>query len=110
LKTDFETAIQGTDPDTFTLLLSHSPGIIDWSTLAGVPLVLSGHTHGGQIKIPLLGAPLTASGKLFDQYVQGLYRVENTQLYINRGLGTTGFPLRFLSRPEVVFLQLNSGN
>ena len=90
----------------FVILLAHSPGIMEEATNASIPLVLVGHTHGGQIKIPLLGAPTTASGTFFDQYVQGLYVNGHTQMYINRGLGTTGLPLRFLSRPEVVFIRL----
>ena len=105
-KADLDAALHGVDPELFTLLLSHSPGIFDSAAAAGVPLILTGHTHGGQIKIPLAGAPTTASGKLFDQYVQGLYTKGPTQLYINRGLGTTSLPLRFLSRPEIVFLRL----
>lgn len=90
----------------FVILLAHSPGIIEEAISKSIPLVLVGHTHGGQIKIPLLGAPITASGTFFDQYVQGLYVNGQTQMYINRGLGTTGLPLRFLSRPEVVFIRL----
>jgi predicted MPP superfamily phosphohydrolase len=109
-KTDLSAALQGTDPKLFTLLLSHSPGIIDSAATAGIALILTGHTHGGQIKIPLVGAPTTASGKLFDKYVQGLYRKGETQLYINRGLGTTSMPLRFLSRPEILFIRLVRGD
>lgn len=99
-----------TDPDQFTLLLSHSPGIFAAAAQQDIDLVLCGHTHGGQIKIPLLGAPTTASGKLFDKYVQGLYTLEDTRLYINRGLGTTGWPVRFMSRPEAVFIRLVAGD
>lgn len=110
LRTDLNQALKGIDSSQFTLLLSHSPGILDAAAEAKIPLVLTGHTHGGQIKIPLLGAPTTASGKWFDKYVQGLYRQGNTQLYIHRGLGTTAMPLRFLSRPEIVFLRLVPAN
>lgn len=106
VQTDLDAALLGTDRSKFTLLLSHSPGILGAAAERDIQLTICGHTHGGQIKIPLLGAPTTASDKLFDRYVQGLYTVGNTQLYINRGLGTTGIPLRFLSRPEAVFLRL----
>ena len=105
-KTDLVQALAGTNPEKFTLLLSHSPGILSSAAASDIPLILCGHTHGGQIKIPLLGAPTTASGKLFDPYVQGIYRKEKTLIYINRGLGTSGLPLRFLSPPEVAFLRL----
>lgn len=105
-KTDLKQALAGADPAKFTLLLSHSPGIFPAAAAAGIPLVLCGHTHGGQIKIPLLGAPTTACGKLFDPFVQGIYRQGDTLLYINRGLGMSGLPLRFLSPPEVAFIRL----
>lgn len=109
-KTDLEQALAGTDPTAgFTLLLSHSPAIFAAAAAAHIPLVLCGHTHGGQVKIPLLGAPTTASGKFFDTYVQGIYRKKNSVLYINRGLGTSGLPIRFLSPPEVAFLRLVQG-
>lgn len=106
VQADLDAALAGTDPEKFTLLLSHSPGILEAAAAWEVPLILCGHTHGGQIKIPLLGAPTTASGKLFDRLVQGLYTEGKTRLYINRGLGTTAMPLRFLSRPEAVLVKL----
>lgn len=105
-KTELGEALHGVDPQKFTLLLSHSPAILPDAVNASIPLVLCGHTHGGQVKIPFLGAPTTASGKLFDPYVQGLYKVRETRLYINRGLGTSGLPLRFLSPPEAAFICL----
>lgn len=91
---------------SFTLLLAHSPAIMEAAVRHQVPLVLAGHTHGGQIKLPLLGAPTTGSGRPFDRFVQGLYCEKGTSIYINRGLGNTTLPLRFLSRPEVVFIRL----
>lgn len=103
---DLADTLAGAKEGMFTLLLSHSPEIHAQAALAQIPLVLAGHTHGGQVKIPLLGAPITASGRFFDSYVQGLYRKEKTLLYINRGLGTSGLPLRFLSPPEVSFIRL----
>lgn len=101
---DLAAALPG--DDSFVLLLAHSPGILEEAARWDAPLVLVGHTHGGQIKIPLLGAPITGSGRLFDRYVQGLYTKNNTSMYINRGLGNTTLPIRFLSRPEVVFIRL----
>ncbi|MDW7684990.1 MAG: metallophosphoesterase [Bacillota bacterium] len=76
--------------------------------LAHVDLVLAGHTHGGQIKFPLIGAVTTASGRLFPRtHVEGLIREKTSWLYISRGLGQSGFPpVRFLSRPELTILIL----
>lgn len=70
-------------------------------------LTLVGHTHGGQIKLPLLGAVTTASGELFPRhYIEGLSWEGSGWLYISRGLGYTGLPLRFLSRPELTIITL----
>ncbi len=70
-------------------------------------LTLVGHTHGGQIKLPLLGAVTTASGELFPRhYIEGPSWEGSGWLYISRGLGYTGLPLRFLSRPELTIITL----
>lgn len=87
------------------------PGVrqLDWELLQRVDLTLAGHTHGGQIKLPLIGAVTTATGQLFpDNYVEGLSWEGSGWLYINRGLGTTGLNIRFLSRPEVTILTLRA--
>ncbi len=97
-------ALEGTG-DGFTILLIHSP-----EAMAKVPetvsLVLSGHTHGGQVRLPLIGAPWARSRG--GGYVLGLYRVNNTYLYVTSGLGTTVAPVRFLCPPEVAFITLRS--
>lgn len=70
-------------------------------------LTLVGHTHGGQIKLPFIGAVTTASGELFPrQHIEGLSWEGSGWLYISRGLGYTGLPLRFLSRPELAIITL----
>lgn len=70
-------------------------------------LTLVGHTHGGQVKLPLIGAVTTASGELFPrQHIEGLSWEGSGWLYISRGLGYTGLPLRFLSRPELTIITL----
>ena len=70
-------------------------------------LVLAGHTHGGQIKLPLIGAVTNATGMLFPRrLVEGLSREGHSWLYINRGLGYTRIPLRFMSPAEVTLITL----
>ena len=78
--------------------------------LAQVALTLSGHTHGGQIKLPFIGPLTTASGRWFPKtHVEGLIREETGWLYISRGLGQGGLiPIRFLSRPELTILTLRT--
>lgn len=112
-----------------TILLSHSPTLFepdigdgyltnggsDWPDrqrlLQRVALTLSGHTHGGQIKLPLIGAVTNGSGQLFPkQHLQGLSWEGSGWLYITRGLGTTGIVrARWLARPELTILTLQAG-
>lgn len=90
----------------FTLLLAHNPDQAERSRRHDdhVDLILSGHTHGGQIRIPALG-PLHRKSTTYDQ---GLRRRPWTQVYTTRGLGTTLLPIRFNARPEVAILELTA--
>ena len=104
--------------DTVIVLLAHAPTWFEpWNAAKAPPslhrisLTLAGHTHGGQIKLPFLGAVTTASGRLFPPtHVEGLSREGDGWLYINRGLGQGGLALRFLSRREVTIITLRQGN
>jgi predicted MPP superfamily phosphohydrolase len=93
----------------FTILLAHSPDQAERTRREtdGVDLILSGHTHGGQVQLPALGPPLNSSGYP-DLYVEGLRRRPWTQVYTSRGIGTVGLPVRFLARPEVTLLELSN--
>lgn len=87
----------------YTILLYHTPDLIETASALGVDLYLAGHTHGGQVRLPFYGAMVTFSeyGK---QYEMGPYLVSQTLLYVNRGLGMEGFGLpraRFLCPPEI---------
>jgi predicted MPP superfamily phosphohydrolase len=100
------------DDQTTVIVLAHAPTWFELNRtelLKGVDLVLSGHTHGGQIKLPFIGAVTNASGRLFPQaYVDGLSHENGTWLYISRGLGYTGIPIRFMSRPEITLVTLTT--
>jgi len=85
------------------LLLSHNPDILFEASRRGVALVLSGHTHGGQIRIPGLPVLVRQSRYRLDE---GRYETEGTELVVSRGLGVSGVPLRFACPPEAVFLRL----
>ncbi len=94
---------------TFNILLSHEPDIALQAAGYNIHLQLSGHSHGGQVKIPFIGALYTPP--FSDIYHEGLYKIENTiplLLYVNRGLGTTRLPFRFLSKPEITLFTLTS--
>jgi predicted MPP superfamily phosphohydrolase len=92
----------------FRVLLAHSPDVIRDAARRGVDLMLSGHTHGGQVRFPLVGATVVPS-RYGHRYAAGLFQVEGTTLYVSRGLGTVRFPIRFLCRPELAVLTLRRG-
>jgi predicted MPP superfamily phosphohydrolase len=92
------------------ILMCHAPDYVDQLRMhpAGqaVSLVLSGHTHGGQIQLPVIGALWLPPGGR--KYVQGLFQLGTTQLYVNRGIGSVGAPFRFNCRPEITVFTLRS--
>lgn len=88
------------------VLLVHEPLAALGAAELGIDLVLSGHTHGGQVQLPFLSAFYVPGEGFFPQFVAGLHRLQDTHLYINRGLGTGLVPVRFLSRPEVALIRL----
>jgi uncharacterized protein len=103
--TNWQRALYGLDQKRPTVLLSHQPRVLDFAESDKVDLILSGHTHGGQIDLPLIGPPARfATSEL--KYAQGLFRRGNTQLYVSRGTGVIGLPVRFGVRPEIAVLRL----
>jgi predicted MPP superfamily phosphohydrolase len=102
---DWSRALHGIDERFPTVLLSHQPIVLDLPEAEKVSLILSGHTHGGQISLPFLGAPARFLTKDL-KYAQGLFRRGSTQLYVSSGTGVIGLPVRFGMRPEIAVLQL----
>ncbi|MCL4562390.1 MAG: metallophosphoesterase [Chloroflexi bacterium] len=95
-------------PERFTVLLYHSPDLAPQAAAAGVDLQLSGHTHGGQVRLPLFGAVFTGSlyGKRFEA---GRYKVGEMTLYVTRGIGMEGMAaprVRFLCPPEIIVWEI----
>ncbi len=86
------------------ILLGHEPDFGDVVAKHGVDLMLSGHTHGGQIRIPLMRPHFLP--ELGDKYVEGLFAIDQMQLYVNRGIGTVSLPFRFRCRPELTLITL----
>ncbi|MCM2266035.1 MAG: metallophosphoesterase [Desulfuromonadales bacterium] len=95
------------DPARFNLLLSHVPAFGHENLGRHIGLILSGHTHGGQVRLPLL--PPLYLPRFSGRFVSGLYRVGpyNTPLYVNRGIGTSVLPVRLACRPEITVITLN---
>ena len=103
-KTDLRSALRGAFPDEMILLLAHNPNIMRQASLAGVDLILSGHTHGGQVKIRDDEKRLFPRRRL----TNGLRRRRQTQIYITRGIGTVVLPIRYGCPPEISLLELKS--
>lgn len=103
---DLESALEGIPGGGPVILLSHNPDILFEASARGVGLVLAGHTHGGQIRIPGLPVLVRMSRYRLDE---GRYTANGTELVVSRGLGVTGIPFRLACPPEAVLLRLRSG-
>jgi uncharacterized protein len=102
---NWTTTLRGLLPANPTVLLSHQPIVLDLQETQSVSLVLSGHTHGGQINLPVVGPPARFFTKDL-KYAHGLFRRGKAQLYVSSGTGVIGLPVRFGIRPEIAVLRL----
>lgn len=91
-------------PSLFTILMVHEPDGADHYKSYPVDIQLSGHSHGGQIQLPLFGYLVTPP--MAEKYVEGHYKLDSLDLFVSRGLGTTRLPYRFLCRPEISVFHL----
>ncbi|WP_040198255.1 metallophosphoesterase [Candidatus Soleaferrea massiliensis] len=97
------------EDDRYTILLNHRPNDLDYCAKLPVDLILSGHAHGGQIRLPFIGAVFAPDQGFFPRYTSGLYEKAGTQMVVSRGLGNSLFPFRVGNRPELVCVTLRSG-
>jgi hypothetical protein len=105
-KPDLGAAIKKIPSGEAIILLAHEPDFADEAALTPVDLQLSGHSHGGQIWIPGVGAPWLPP--LARNYPRGFYKIENMLLYTNVGIGTIRAPIRINCIPEVTHITLRS--
>ena len=96
------------DEDGFNVLLSHRPELFDTYAAKGMDLVLSGHAHGGQFRLPFVGGLVAPNQGLFPKYDAGLYTEENTNMIVSRGIGNSILPFRINNPPEVILVVLHS--
>ena len=101
-------ALSGTDSKSPRLLLAHSPHPYPQAVKNGLDLMLVGHTHGGQVRIPLLGAAFVPALGVFPRWDYGLYSSGPTTMIVSGGLGESGIPIRFNMRPEISLITLVS--
>lgn len=106
---DFKLALKQVPHHVFKILLSHAPDLADRAVHYNIQWQLSGHSHGGQVKLPLVG-PLIIP-PYAKKYPEGYYLVSGPNrlhLYVNRGLGTTRLPFRFMAKPELTIFTLKT--
>jgi len=102
---DLAEALRVTPPasQAFRILLAHRPGAFDGAAPRGIPLTLAGHIHGGQFYLPVIG---WSPGRLITKYVMGHFQKGASQLYVSRGIGVVGVPLRIFVPPEIALFEL----
>lgn len=93
-------------PEGFTILMSHRPELFHIYSKYELDLVLSGHAHGGQIRLPFAGGLYSPHQGVLPKYTQGTHYRNKTTLSISRGLGNSRFPFRVFNRPEIVVITL----
>ena len=94
------------DKNSYNVLLAHRPELFDIYAEHEIDLVLAGHAHGGQVRLPFIGGLYAPNQGLFPEYDSGLYTKNDTNMVVSRGLGKSVIPLRFNNRPEVIIIEL----
>lgn len=94
------------DDSTFQILLSHRPELFDLYTDENIDIIFSGHAHGGQFRIPLIGGLVAPDQGLFPKYTSGAYVQNQSTLIVSRGLGNSIIPVRIFNRPEIIKVTL----
>ena len=103
-RSDVAKSLEGAPEDTSVILLAHSPEVVG-EVVDGVDLILCGHTHGGQVRLPIIG-PLYVPSRYGKRYVSGLYDLGRFAMYVSRGLGWSFLPFRLNCPPEVTLISL----
>ena len=94
--------------ENYQVAFSHRPELLDVYAAQGLNLVLTGHAHGGQIRLPFIGGLIAPHQGFFPEYNSGIHFRGATAMVISRGLGNSLFPLRFHNRPELILITLES--
>ncbi len=102
-----EKALEGVQPGEAVIMLSHSPDVAETLDDERVGLMLSGHTHGGQVRLPLIGSPIVPS-QYGQKYASGLVKAPKTNCFVTRGVGTIFPPIRLNCPPEIALLTLTA--
>lgn len=96
------------DVKSYNILLSHRPELLDVYSKNDIDLVLTGHAHGGQIRIPFVGGLVAPNQGLFPKYTSGIYQKDTTTMIVSRGIGNSIIPFRINNNPELVVITLKN--
>lgn len=99
-------ALYNMDSDAFKVLLSHRPELFEAYVEKEVDLVFTGHAHGGQIRLPFIGGLFAPTQGFMPKYTAGIYKEQETEMIVNRGLGNSLFPYRIFNLPEIYVVEL----
>ncbi|MEG0313706.1 MAG: metallophosphoesterase [Erysipelotrichaceae bacterium] len=103
---DIDAAFKNISPENFTLVFTHAPDIIDSFPMNGIDVVLAGHTHGGQVRVPFY---TVINDKPYgEKYNYGKYNLNSTELFVSNGLGTIQVDMRLFSPPQIVIYRIVS--
>lgn len=100
---NLDEALREVPKDAYTILAFHAPGYFEQAA-GRAPLVLTGHTHGGQVRLPFLPVFWLPRGSA--PYLEGWYEENGSRMYVSRGIGTSTLPIRFLCRPELAIITI----
>ena len=104
---DIDMVLHGLDRSRFTLVLSHQPQLFPRLAEHQPDLVLAGHTHGGQVRLPFLPVLYAPGQGCLPKYGYGWYTLGFSRLYVSKGIGATHFPIRFWNRPELTVIHVH---
>ncbi|MEY8352981.1 metallophosphoesterase [Lachnospiraceae bacterium 54-53] len=107
---DMKSKDMGRKNGEYTILLSHRPELFDVYAANNMDLILSGHAHGGQVRLPFAGGLLAPNQGFFPEYSEGVHEKAQSSMVVNRGLGNSVIPLRVNNRPELVIVTLKASN
>lgn len=106
IKDTVDSMLKNCDQKEYNILLAHNPLYFDTYSKYNVDLTLSGHVHGGMVRLPFIGGVLSPERKLFPKYSSGIYKVNNKELIVSRGLGHSKPGMRLFNIPEIVSITL----
>jgi predicted MPP superfamily phosphohydrolase len=104
----FKSALRGSDPANAVVAMCHRPYFFPLAAEQGIGLLLSGHTHGGQIVLARVGETIIAPARIASPYVAGIYSHGTSRMYVSRGIGTIGLPVRLNCPPEITKIVLKA--